>query len=135
MPPKKRKASESIEAEDSSPKRKLTKKELREQAIQRAKQSMQKDKERVEATKAKKLQPKQETSTTEHPRAKRRKVDTPEKKTVSKKQAREEAIQRAKEWGAQCRHPQRFLRCGFVFSCSPNAKAAFALETTIASRA
>jgi hypothetical protein len=54
MPPKKRKADSMGEEEEGQPKPKVSKKELRAQAIARARQSMQGDKKRVDAVKAKK---------------------------------------------------------------------------------
>jgi len=82
MPPKKRKASASVEKSEAAPTKKLTKKELRAQAILRAKQSMQADKERVESVKAKKQQ---EAGAETRP-SKRRKVQpVEEKKKVEKK--------------------------------------------------
>ena len=81
MPPKKRKASASVEKSEAAPTKKLTKKELRAQAILRAKQSMQADKERVESVKAKK----QQEAEAETRPSKRRKVQpVEEKKKVEK---------------------------------------------------
>lgn len=54
MPPKKRKAASMAKEEEEQPKPKLSKREIRTQAIERARQSMQGDKKRVEAAKAKK---------------------------------------------------------------------------------
>lgn len=54
MPPKKRKAASMAEDEDEQPKPKLSKKEIRAQAIERARLSMQGDKKKVESIKARK---------------------------------------------------------------------------------
>ena len=114
MPPKKQKVSDSVDAnDDTKPKRKLTKKQLREQAMARAKASMEADKAKVKAVKKGKMTASQKKAAEPEeeeqqptPAKKRRKVEktTSSKHTPSassKKKAREEAIQRAKEWAAQ----------------------------------
>jgi hypothetical protein len=102
--PRKRKTSESLENNDKQPTAlpKSLKKEARELAIQRAKLTMQADKLKVENIKEKKRQQKVAGSNAGEggQEMKRREVNFEEQK-VSKKKAREEAIQRAKEWGAK----------------------------------
>lgn len=102
--PRKRNAFQSLENNDKQPtiRPKLSKKEAREQAMHRAKLTMQADKLKVEAFKERKRQQKVAGCSADEggQEMKHRKVNYEEKK-LSKKTAREEAIQRAKEWGAK----------------------------------
>ena len=92
---KKREREEEPGGDEAARPKKLSKKELREQAILRARQSMQADKQRVEAVKAK-------TKAVATPGESAKKAAPgSEQKAISKKQAREEAILRAKEYGAK----------------------------------
>lgn len=82
MPPRKRKAASLAEA-DEEPKPKMSKKEARELAKRRARLSMQKDKEKVEALKAKKEASKAEPEFTSP--KKRRKISDGKKAPSTKK--------------------------------------------------